>query len=533
MKRHLATIGFGALLAGLGLAGGWYAARRGGSDAREEEQASAAAAPGVFTAQTLKRMGVRVGPARRSTFRRSLHVQAVVVDAPLNRRPVPALLGGVVEEILARPGAVVAAGTPLARVVRDPIPRPQLALTSDILAAVSEDLHRSLADYRTAVSQLGIVRAELARIEEFKEVVKGQTRIDLRYEETRAVQQLENVREELYRHGLSDADLEAVGRGSEPAADLRMLWKRALERNGLWTAEAETLFQTLPEGVRGLSWSVAALGELAAAGLATPHLTRTLKAVPYMAEHFVEVASLLLEGHTVDKVRLLAEAGALEAVAEVRAPPGAADWDVAEVAVRAGQRIEAGAVVATLHDPREMWMRIEPVGDEVRLVAEALAEGRAVAAVPLVPGTGPEIRGLSIERFATLESDRGAEAIVICPNRVLAASNGSRSWALRAGLRYLVRIPQEELENRFVLPAGAVTELGADAVVFVQSGAAFRPQPVTVEYEDDQVAVVADDGSLYEDDPVALSGAFALGLAFQGQGQGGSADPHAGHSHPH
>ena len=284
MKSQLGTIAFGALLAGLGLLGGWYAARQ-GETGTPEDDAAGETAQGVFSAQALKRMGVAVGEARKTTFVRHAHVQAVVVDAPLNRRPVVALLGGVVEEILAPPGAVVAAGTPLARIVRDPIPRPQLALTADILSAVSEDLHRTLAEYRTAVSQLGIVQAELARIEEFREVVKGQTAIDLRYEEIRAKRQLDNVKEELLRHGLAEEDLDAVAKGDDPPGDLRMRWKRALERNGLWTPEAERIFEALPLQVRELSWSVAALGELAAAGLATPHLTRRLRDVPYMPEH--------------------------------------------------------------------------------------------------------------------------------------------------------------------------------------------------------------------------------------------------------
>ena len=89
---------------------------------------------------------------------------------------------------------------------------------------------------------------------------------------------------------------------------------------------------------------------------------------------------------------------------------------------------------------------------------------------------------------------------------------GPRSWKLRVGLRYLVAVPVEVLEKRFILPAEAVTMDGAERVVMLPDGATFRPQPVHVEYEDDQIVVLANDGSLFPGDPVVVRGAFALGL---------------------
>ena len=54
---------------------------------------------GGLSAQTLKNLGVKVGPAKLSDFVRSDRVQAKVVDGPLNDQPVPALLGGVITSI--------------------------------------------------------------------------------------------------------------------------------------------------------------------------------------------------------------------------------------------------------------------------------------------------------------------------------------------------------------------------------------------------------------------------------------------------
>jgi hypothetical protein len=180
-----------------------------------------------------------------------------------------------------------------------------------------------------------------------------------------------------------------------------------------------------------------------------------------------------------------------------------------------------------------MRLRLEPVGDELAHVARALEGGAVLSARPLLAGTGPELEGLRVDRLETRTAleERGSVAWVTCANEAVPAAGegGSRSWRLRVGLRYLVRVPVEVLEGRFVLPAGAVTDAGPEKVVFVQDGATFQARPVHVEYEDDEVAVVANDGSLFPGDPVALSGAFALGLALQGGG--GAVDPHAGHSH--
>ena len=54
-------------------------------------------------------------------------------------------------------------------------------------------------------------------------------------------------------------------------------------------------------------------------------------------------------------------------------------------------------------------------------------------------------------------------------------------------------------------------------------------QLVIALYEDDRVAVIANDGSIFPGDPVVKTGAFALGLALQVGS--GAVDPHAGHNH--
>jgi len=410
------------------------------------------------------------------------------------------------------------------------------------------------------------------------------------------------------RHGLSKAEVAAVEQGEQPPGSPK-LWKRVLEENGLWGKEEEAILGALPERQRQLPWTIAAIGELSAAGLANDELLRGVTEQPGMGARFVEVASLLRDGNTVANVRLLARLGALEPEMVVRAPDDVADWDVAEIAVRRGQRVDAGETLATVHDPRSMWLRLEPVGEEIRNVVAALEAGTGVTAAPLIAGTGPTLEGLRIDRFETRggQHERGARAYVICRNervavgflsvsirtaapglaaaevekqvtgpieaallplaaalestssdgvsvvqarfgpdvgldrirraieipdrepRVELVPNVRRSWKLRVGLRYLVLVPSTVLEKRLVLPAGAVTENGVDRIVFVPDGDSFAPRTVHVEYEDDEVVVIANDGAIFPGESVVTSGAFALGLALQSDS--GAIDPHAGHNH--
>jgi multidrug efflux pump subunit AcrA (membrane-fusion protein) len=538
VRRHIGVIGLGCVLVAIGVLSGWFAARQGAGGGSTE--AAQAAAP-VFSPQTLKNLGVTVGEAQPKTFVRHARVQAAVVDAPLNTVPVTVPLGGIVTELHVAPGRVAQAGAPLVSIARSPIPRPQLALTADILTPVSENLHEAISKLRTAVAQHKIVTTELERVRRYTEtgteeglpLLPRKTVIDLQYDLARADQERANARRELERHGLSPEEIDAVCEGAQPPGNQR-LWKRALEQNVLWGEIEETILNLLPGRVQTHPWSIAAIGELSAAGLATAELAEAIRAEPHMSEHFVEVAALLLEGNTVPKTRLLTAAGALDPVMTLKAPAGGVpDWDVAEVAVRAGQRVEAGDTAVLLHDPREMWLRLEPVGEEIGHVVRALEEATALAARPLIAGTGPALEKLKVDRLDTRagEEERGALAYVTCRNEAVRAAGAAttRSWRLRVGLRYLVLVPVEKLEDRFVLPAGAVTDDGPRKVVFLQDGDTFLAKPVHVEYEDDEVVVVANDGAIFPGDPVALSGAFALGMALQ-TGPG-AVDPHAGHSH--
>ncbi len=546
--KPLATILFGVLLASVGVFAGRYLAPAGagaapaapahvGCGAECASPAPTAAAPAALPPQALASMGVEVGPARRADFVRVVRVQAVVEDRPLNRRPVVAPLGGIVTAVHVRTADIAKAGAPLVTLARDPIPRPKPELTGSVLTPSSEEVHSSSAALRTALAQVAVSRSELERIRPFVEnqTLPRKTEIDLRYEVARQEQEAESARADLRAHGLTDAEIEAAGRGESPPSNLK-LWRRALERNGLWGETAEALRQALRPEDRDLPWVVAAIGELSAAGLATEALRLAAAEEPEVVAHFAEVAGLLLEGMPIETVRVLAAQGALDPQLVVRAPAGdAPDWDVEDVAVRVGQRVEAGAEVLRLYDARVMALRVQPVGREIARVTEAMSDGATLRAVPLVAGSGPDLDAVRLERLAMQggDADRGGLAYAAVENVPLPCAKGAtcRSWQIRVGLRYLVEVPEERLPGRFVLPAEGLAWQGPTAVVFLRDGDLFRAQPVHLEYVDESVAVFADDGSVFDGDLVVQKGAFALGLALQQSGGGAAPDAHAGCSH--
>jgi hypothetical protein len=93
-----------------------------------------------------------------------------------------------------------------------------------------------------------------------------------------------------------------------------------------------------------------------------------------------------------------------------------------------------------------------------------------------------------------------------------------------------LRVPVERWENRIVLPVDAVAKDGVETYVFQANGQRFDRRPVHVEHRDRLWAVIANDGSLFAGERVAVSGAEQLQLALKNAQQGG-VDPHAGHQH--
>lgn len=235
----------------------------------------------------------------------------------------------------------------------------------------------------------------------------------------------------------------------------------------------------------------------------------------------------------------------LDRTVEVQAPQveGVADWDLDVMEARPGQKVEAGQVLAVLRNPRHLLLRSEPVGGEIAGILGALGRQAEMEASPLVAGAGPDLKGLKLHYITSDAEGHGEVAFlgveneplhVGIENEPLRGGGGGpgqrRTWKLRPGQRYMLKVPAEVMEEVFVLPSGAVTDDGPDKVVFLEDGDSFKSAKVVVRYQDDEVAVIdAKHSEFFPGDRVVQKGAFGLGLALKAGT--GAIDPHAGHNH--
>ena len=149
--KNWTTIVLGLVLTGIGGAGGWFSAKQasGGEaghqehaghddDAGHDDQAGHAANQPRLSAITLKNMGVTISELELQTFVGTRDIPAIVEALPLNDQPLFAPIGGRIQDLRVQPGMTVNAGDVLMVLHRDPIPRPELLLTREILRPTSE-----------------------------------------------------------------------------------------------------------------------------------------------------------------------------------------------------------------------------------------------------------------------------------------------------------------------------------------------------------------------------------------------------------
>lgn len=539
MKSFMLLL-FCLLLAAIGAVGGWLAHGQASSDETPAAH-PADAGPKVIPKQTLANLGVTEGALAPGSFTRTRGIPAVIERAPLSERPVFALLGGRVRDVSVEPGMLVTRDQTLLTIVRDPIPRTTLTFTEGILKPAHETVHEAAIELRKTHEEVAILTDELNRVKEFAGsaaggdvVIPRQRVIDLENKARRARSANTYAKLELKKHGFTSEHIEEIQSGGHLPHIGAEVWRRALEFNGLWPDAAKQLFAVLPERQRGMQWVVGTVGELAAGGLITSPLIAWLKDAPDDCAHFLDIAALLQRGHSVAELKILHAAGGLDPVIAVKAPStGPADWDVGELDVRPGAHVEAGSRLLTLIDATSVRLKTEPEGSEKTDLLKALADDTGCSARPLVDGAGP-VRPQVALTFVTGGVGEAVRAYATLSNEPVAVRDHDgrkfRTWALRPGLRYVLDVPVLQMTNVYPLPASAVTSDGPHKVVFMRRGVEFKPVKVQVLYEDEKVVVLpADDREgnlLAPGNVIAMTGAYALGLALEDR-------PQAGHGHPH
>jgi hypothetical protein len=447
-------------------------------------------------------------------------------------------LGGRVLSVAVELGQLAAPGDLVVTVLRQPFPRPTLEMTTAVLTPATEDYHQAKAELRKALKSAEILQQELQRLGAFEAdqglpLVPRQNMINLRYEQAKSLQDIENLRTELRMHGLSDAELAKIESGVDVPLN-RATWRVLLQRNGLWSTQADALMAALPEALSSQPWTVAVIAELALQQLANSGLAEWLSATPEAGEQFYAIAGLMQGGATLAHVQDLYAMGAFASEVRIRVPEGAEDWDVRAIEVRPGDIVEAGTDLLTLADARRLQLVAQPSGSEVASVLAALRSSQTSRGEPLVAGSGPELNELAL-RTLTVDADGHPVAYLDVSNSELRTVEREgrrfRSWALRPGLRYMLMVPVETLENVIVIPVTGIVEEGADKQVFIRNGKSFSPAKVVLLHRDHKVAVLGGKSEVFPGDDVVISGAFALKLALNAGKDG--ADPHAGHGHPH
>jgi len=209
-----------------------------------------------------------------------------------------------------------------------------------------------------------------------------------------------------------------------------------------------------------------------------------------------------------------------------------------EVMVHKGQTVAAGQTLAIVADYSELYIEGQAFEQDVRELTTAARNGWRVTALMEDGGrstiTVPDLE-LVYSSNAIHADSRTLPFFVRLPNSIVKRTQTPDGlsfveWNYRLGQRVRLQVPVEEWTDRIVLPVDAVAREGVESFVFQQNGDHFDRVPVKVDYRDSQSVVVANDGSLFPGDVVALRGAHQMQMALKNKA-GGGVDPHAGHNH--
>lgn len=215
---------------------------------------------------------------------------------------------------------------------------------------------------------------------------------------------------------------------------------------------------------------------------------------------------------------------------------------VEEIAVQRGEQVSGGQLLGILADHHALYIEGRAFKQEMSLIERAAQEGWTITTDIVensAAGWPPLSEPLTIQHLGN-RVDPGSQTLsffVNLPNSFrehTQAGRTFRTWRFHPGQRVRLRLPVEQFDKVFVLPADAVVHEGAEAYVFKANGDAFDRKPVHVLYEDRRNVVIANDGSILEGNHIAHNAAVQLNRALKSQaaGEGGHGHSHCcGHEH--
>jgi multidrug efflux pump subunit AcrA (membrane-fusion protein) len=209
-----------------------------------------------------------------------------------------------------------------------------------------------------------------------------------------------------------------------------------------------------------------------------------------------------------------------------------------EVLVHKGQTVAAGQTLGVVADYSELYIEGQAFEQDIRQLTAAAQRGwRVTALMEDTEGSVSVIPDLELVFLANAihTESRTFHFFVRLANEIVKRTQTPDGqsfvvWKYRLGQRLRLQLPVEEWTDRIVLPVEAVAREGADYFVFQQNGDHFDRVPVKVDYRDSRSVVVANDGSIFPGDVIAMRGAHQMQMALKNK-SGGGGDPHAGHTH--
>lgn len=444
----------------------------------------------ALTPQARENLGLTaefLRPAVLSTYRRSITLPAVIAPKPGRSQLVVASpLNGIVTHVHAVAGQAVMPG--------------------DLLMEVKltyEDLVETQAEYLKSISELGVENREIARLEEATRsgAVSGKSLLERRYAKEKLEASLRSQREALRMHGLSTRQVEAI------ATDGRLL-------QALQIVAPDIDRHTENEELR-------------------------LSKVPLHAASFQTTpdAAAPLKNNSDSQGSDQVQPGAPTTAGQEPRNDHHRPLIIDDLQVHKGQAVTAGEKLCSLSDYSELFIEGKAFEQDIAAISLAAERGWSVEAV-FSGSSGTEVvRDLKLVFVSNAidEASRTLSLFVNLPNSIVrdeTDAEGQRYlyWKYRLGQRIELRVPVELWEGQFVLPVDAVVQEGPEWFVFQRNGSRFDRVPVHVRHRDQHSVVVANDGSIYPGDVIALKSAHQLQMAIKNQASGG-VDPHAGHSH--
>jgi membrane fusion protein, heavy metal efflux system len=423
-------------------------------------------------------------PLQVSTYRRSITIPAVIAARPgRSQIQVSTPLTGVVTHVHAVAGEAVTPGMLLF----------EIQLTH-------EELVTAQTDFLKTLGELDVEKQEIARLEGVAEsgAISGRNLIERKYSRDKLTAVLRALREALKLHGLSDRQVDEIERDRKLLRSLSIV-APDIDRH----SESEEL-----------------------------HLSDR-RAIP--------VSFITMDEDQTDAPKTGSADQHVHESHGSQEPPtvssGSRPLVIGDLSVIKGQSVAAGEKLCVVSDLETLFVEGQAFDQDagsINIVAE-----KNWPLTALIPGEkGPEsISDLKLAYVGT-EVDLHARTLSLfaeLPNRVIRdvtneAQQRFVTWQYRPGQRLQLQVPVEEWSDQIVVPVDAVSIEGPEAFVFRQNGSHFDRVAVHMIHRDQTNVVLANDGSVFPGDVIALRSAHQMQMAIKNK-SGAGADPHAGHSH--